>query len=141
MKSGNASYRASTDTMRNPSYGTAGTWRSGDAQNSRRTDWNRQNNVTRAYDIDVDVYPQQGRSFARQAPAGYYEYSRATVVEGNQVMTEEELIGLLHPQARAEYFSLSPQAKALALQLASQPQFQDKLQAVREAKMRTNGNR
>lgn len=53
-----------------------------------------------------------------------------------QPLTETQLLVALSPQGRAIYMSLDSEAKALAVQLASEKTFTDKNLAVKEAKKR-----
>lgn len=56
-------------------------------------------------------------------------------------LTEAQLLGMLNPQGRAIYLNLDPEAKALAMQLASQDSYRDKNLAVKEAQRRMNERR
>lgn len=72
-----------------------------------------------------------------------YQHNRATVTTpaSTATLTESQLLGLLNPQERAVYLSLDPEAKALAIQLASQDSYHDKNLAVQEAQWRINAHR
>jgi hypothetical protein len=120
---------------------SAGAWRttgnaaaSGNAMNANRTangSWSSSSTSGQpAYDVDVEVQ--------RSGPKYTEEYSRTTTTMGNETITEEELLVKLNPQGRADYMSMDPKGKAMALQLASQTSYQDKNMAVKEAKKRSS---
>jgi hypothetical protein len=70
-----------------------------------------------------------------------YDYNAAAGTASSATLTEAQLTGMLSPQGRAIYASLDPEAKALALQLASQDSYRDKNLAVKEAQRRMNERR
>ena len=59
----------------------------------------------------------------------------------NATLTEAQLLSMLNPQGRAIYLSLDQEAKALAIQLASQDSYRDKNLAIKEAQRRMNERR
>lgn len=59
--------------------------------------------------------------------------STDTNMAGRKMLTETELLNRLNDSTRAQYSSLSPEGKALALKLASSDQYKDKNDAVKEA--------
>jgi len=67
-----------------------------------------------------------------------YDYNRTTVTTSNATLTEAQLLSMLSSQGRAIYLSLDPEAKALAIQLASQDSYRDKNLAIKEAQRRMN---
>lgn len=72
-----------------------------------------------------------------------YDFNRsaATTVTSSATLTEVQLLSMLNPQARSMYLSLDPEAKSLAIQLASQDSYRDKNLAVKEAHRRMNERR
>ena len=72
-----------------------------------------------------------------------YDFNRAAVTTSTSsaTLTEAQLLGMLSSQGRAIYLSLDPEAKALAIQLASQDSYRDKNLAVKEAQRRMNERR
>lgn len=56
--------------------------------------------------------------------------------DASATLTEAQLLGGLNAQARSTYLGLTPEGKALAIQLASQSASKDKTSAVKEAQMR-----
>ena len=56
-------------------------------------------------------------------------------------LTEAQLLGTLDSKGRAMYLGLTPEGKALAIQLASQSSNQDKAVSVQEAQRRMNERR
>ena len=79
------------------------------------------------------------------APYGYNpQVSQGYSYEGvatSGILTEPELLGQLSDQGKALYLSLPPEAKALALQLASQANYPNKDVAVREARIKFDERR
>lgn len=67
-----------------------------------------------------------------------YDNHSATEKASSTTITEAQLLGMLSPQGKAIYLSLDPEAKALAIQLASQVSYRDKNLAVKEAQRRLN---
>jgi hypothetical protein len=65
----------------------------------------------------------------------------ATTAYSSATLTEAQLLGMLTSQGRAIYLNLDPEAKALAIQLASQDSYRDKNLAVKEAQRRMNMRR
>lgn len=81
----------------------------------------------------------QRTTFNRQYNPDYdYNRAAATTVTSSQTLNEAQLLGMLNPQGRAMYLSLDPEAKALAIQLASEDSYKDKNLAIREAQRRMN---
>jgi len=101
------------------------------------------------------VFSQNSRDYSAQlygrapvgAPSsGYIDsqnaYDNAVAGTASSVtLTEAQLLGMLSPQGRAIYLNLDPEAKALAIQLASQDSYRDKNLAVKEAQRRMNERR
>lgn len=76
----------------------------------------------------------------QNSTANEYDYNRsvATTVNSSQTLNEAQLLGALNPQGRSIYLSLDPEAKALAIQLASEDSYRDKNLAIKEAQRRMN---
>lgn len=77
-------------------------------------------------------YSNQSYGTNNSPPAGAHS---------NATLTEAQLLGMLSPQGRAIYLNLDPEAKALAIQLASQDSYRDKNLAIKEAQRRINERR
>ena len=93
-------------------------------------------------------------SFARPSEYGMSNFNRGNVAgpqgdhlptgapaKASTTLTENQLLGMLNPQGRSIYLSLDSEAKALAIQLASQETYRDKNLAVKEAQRRMNERR
>jgi hypothetical protein len=98
------------------------------------------------YDSTPRPTPEYGglTSFNHEYLTGIdYDYNRAAVTTSysSATLTEAQLLSMLSPQGRAIYLSLDPEAKALAIQLASLDSYQNKDLAVRETQRRMNERR
>ena len=91
----------------------------------------------------VPTVAPYGAPYTTQAGGGYPAITSSgyEAVNASAVMTEAELRPLLSPQGWALYTNLTPEGKALALQLASQANFTNKDLAVKEAYLRTEEKR
>ena len=84
----------------------------------------------------ADTFGSTTHTYQNYAPPAY-NYSPQGYIQSSQpLVSEAQLLQMLNPQTRALYLSLTPQAKALALQIASQPTYSNKNMAVREAARR-----
>ncbi len=72
-----------------------------------------------------------------------YDFNRTamTTVTSSGTLTEVQLLSMLSPQGRSLYLNLDPEAKALAIQLASQDSYRNKNLAIKEAKWRMDERR
>gem|GEM_PF-5885353 len=98
------------------------------------------------YDSIPQPPPEYGgmASFNREYnTATDYDYNRAAVTTSisSATLTEPQLLGMLSDEGKAIYFSLDPEAKGLAIQVASQDSYRDKNLAVREVQRRMSERR
>lgn len=120
------SYNANQGTMNSPTYSDTSQRNNPYGTASKKGDYGVHTNLNRDYNTVND-----------------YDFNRAgtTTSMSSSTLNEAQLIGMLNPQSRAIYLSLDPEAKSLAIQLASQDSYRDKNLAVREAQRRMNERR
>lgn len=127
---------ANYNSSRNPSYSgynaQPGASSSGYLEGDRRASYG---SMPRSSEYGMNGYNSGNVTEAN------YNNSAAAGTISSATLTEDQLLGMLSPQGRAIYLNLNPEAKALAIQLASQDSYRDKNLAVKEAQRRMNERR